>query len=98
MGAELDSAKYHTEQAIAAFQRLMDKAKSVRAGTVAEEEQPFEFQPEHHLSAATSGYPLFIGKSYAPDGLQMKCLIVHRDCRMEVREHDGRTILTFYPK
>ena len=62
------------------------------------EQQPFEFQREHHLSAATSGYPLFIGKSYAPDDLQMKCLVVHRDYRMEVREHYGRTILAFYPK
>lgn len=59
---------------------------------------PFEFQREHHLSAATSGYPLFIGNSYAPDSLRMRYLVVHRDCRMEIREHDGRTLLVLYPK
>ncbi len=60
--------------------------------------EPFTFSPRHTLSSSSTSYPLFIGSAYAPSGLALKCLVVHRDCRMEVREHDGRTLLVFYPK
>lgn len=59
---------------------------------------PFEFSPKHTLSSGSTSHPLFIGSAYAPSGLALKCLVVHRDWRMETQEHDGRTILTFYRK
>ena len=60
--------------------------------------EPFEFAPTHTLSSGSTSYPLFIGSAYAPSGLALKCLVVHRDCRMETQEHEGHTILTFYRK
>jgi hypothetical protein len=41
---------------------------------------------------------LYRGYDHAPHGLSERCLIVDERFRMEVTEHEGRTILTFFKK
>jgi hypothetical protein len=56
----------------------------------------FEFNSSYELSMASE--PLYIGNGHAPEELRKKCLIVSPRYKMDVNEHNGKTILTFIKK
>lgn len=59
----------------------------------------FEFKREEELTLHSNrNLPLFIGGVFAPDGKEMKCLIVKSGYEMKVSEYNGRQILEFFEK
>lgn len=63
-----------------------------------EKPEPFCFGDEYELDWDWRNGPIAIGLGCAPLDLRYKSLVVNRDFRMETTEHNGRTILTFYPE
>ncbi len=63
-----------------------------------EKPEPFHFGYEYELSCSWRNGPIAIGLGCAPADLERKSLVVNNDFRMETTKHNGRTILTFYPK
>lgn len=61
--------------------------------------EPIKFEDGMELWSSAAGVPcLLIGTGLAPEGLEMRCLVVTSGYRMEMQEHNGYTILTFYRK
>ena len=56
-------------------------------------DEPLEFSGDVDMKRV-----LYIGTSFAPVGLDNKCLIVYDCWEMKTQQHSGRTILTFHKK
>ena len=64
-----------------------------------EDRNVFDFNFHHQINTSfADDSPLVIANGYAPNGLKLKCLIVHDDYRLEVFEHKGKTMLKFVKK
>lgn len=62
--------------------------------------QPFEFKKETTLTTSTlpNDLPFLVGRSWAPAGKEMKCLVLHSRYDVIVTEHEGRKVLEFIEK
>ena len=61
----------------------------------------FQFDDAQHLITRnfdSSKSPLGIGDGLAPNGMELKCLIVNSEYKLEVIEHAGSTIIAFKKK
>ena len=72
--------------------RLKEKFPSVFAN------QPYRFERSQRLETSDSELPILIGNGWAPEGKEMKCLLVKDDYEMKVSEHNGRQVLEFFKK